>query len=173
MNELIQRLATNEIFEVLTDGERTQVATLFENTQLPAGSFIYHGGEHRHRLFFVQQGRIEVLGGEGPGDKVMLVYREGNYFGEACLLDESAHSTSARPLAEDLRRVEQAVLGVRAACRDARTEEDTLGDVRLVQFHEQTGELVRLERGASEIASRAEGTVITIPLARGREQGLQ
>jgi aspartate ammonia-lyase len=102
VNALLQRLATNEIFEVLSDGERAQVAALFESTSLPAGSFIYHGGEHRHRLYFVQEGRIEVLGGEGLQDKVVLAYREGNYFGEACLLDESAHSTSAR-VVEDSR----------------------------------------------------------------------
>ncbi len=42
-----------------------------------------------------------------------------------------------------------------------------------MQFHEQLGELLRLERGAAEVASRAEGTVVAVPLAGGREQGLQ
>ena len=96
MNYLIQRLQTNEIFEVLQEAELKEIAAQFQHTSLPAGSSIYQGGDHRHRVYFVQSGKIQVMGGEHDQDKLLLVYREGNYFGEACLLDESSHSTSAR-----------------------------------------------------------------------------
>jgi hypothetical protein len=43
----------------------------------------------------------------------------------------------------------------------------------LVQFHEQFGELLRLEGGAAEVASRPERTVVTIPFAGRGEQGLE
>ena len=90
MNYLIQRLQTNEIFEVLQEAELKEIAAQFQHTSLPAGSSIYQGGDHRHRVYFVQSGKIQVMGGEHDQDKLLLVYREGNYFGEARLLS-AAH----------------------------------------------------------------------------------
>ena len=59
-----------------------------------------------------------------------------------------------------------------SACQP-RTEEHALGRAGLVQLDEKVGELFGLERGAAEIASRAEGTVETVPFAGGGEQGFQ
>ena len=52
-------------------------------------------------------------------------------------------------------------------------EEDAFGCACVSQLAEEGCKLIGLEGGAAEIASRAEGTVETVPFAGGREQGLQ
>jgi hypothetical protein len=42
-----------------------------------------------------------------------------------------------------------------------------------MELHEQLREFLRLERGASEVSPRAEGTIIAIPLTSGGKQCFQ
>ncbi len=93
---LRERLQRNELFEVLDEAELADIEALFEEMEVHPGDYVYHEGDHRNRLFFVRRGRIQVLGNVGEDGKVMLHYRAGNYFGEACLLDDNPHATAGQ-----------------------------------------------------------------------------
>jgi len=76
-------------------------------------------------------------------------------------------------MAQDLGRGNEAILRAGAATSDAGAEKDTLNQSPLMQLHEQAGQLVGRKADAAKIASLAEGTIATVPLAGRGERRLE
>ncbi|MFA7331635.1 MAG: aspartate ammonia-lyase [Candidatus Delongbacteria bacterium] len=92
MTELLQR---NEIFQVLTPEEAVLLAALLKEERLHAGDVVFRQGEKRRRLILVQSGAIRVSERTPRGEQVLVTYHAGHFLGEAALLDDTPHSTTA------------------------------------------------------------------------------
>ena len=100
-------LLKNEIFQVLDEAEAGSLAGLLEETRVRAGETIFRQGEPRRRLLLIRSGAVRLsehqrLGGRGgpqdrrgTAERTLLTYHAGHFLGEAALLDDSPHSTTA------------------------------------------------------------------------------
>jgi len=100
-------LLKNELFQVLDEAEAESLAGLLEEARYRAGETIFRQGEPRRRLLLVRSGAVRLSehrrSGEragagartGEGERTLLTYHAGHFLGEAALLDDSPHSTTA------------------------------------------------------------------------------
>jgi uncharacterized membrane protein len=96
-----EMLASNELFEQLTDDDRTQLARVVDRRELSAGATLFHAGEPGESLFVVSKGEVELFIKDTAGQKIVLtVAREGEIFGELALLDRGARTATALALAD-------------------------------------------------------------------------
>src|SRR3954462_5429655 len=94
-------LAKNELFEQLTEEDRTQLALVVDRRELPAGTTLFQAGEPGESLFVVSAGEGELFIKDTAGQKIVLtVAREGEIFGELALLDEGARTATAIALVD-------------------------------------------------------------------------
>lgn len=90
-----------EIFELLDDEERIELAKVVDTHQLPAGETLFQAGEPGESLFIVRSGEIELFIKDTAGQKIVLtVAEEGNLFGELSLLDSGPRTATAIALTD-------------------------------------------------------------------------
>jgi CRP/FNR family cyclic AMP-dependent transcriptional regulator len=94
-------LAKNELFEQLTEEDRTQLAKVVDRRELPAGTTLFQAGEPGESLFVVSTGEVELFIKDTAGQKIVLtVARDGEIFGELALLDRGARTATAIALVD-------------------------------------------------------------------------
>jgi CRP/FNR family transcriptional regulator, cyclic AMP receptor protein len=90
-----------EIFELLNDEERIELAKVVDTHQLPAGETLFQAGEPGESLFIVRSGEIELFIKDTVGQKIVLTVAEkGNLFGELSLLDSGPRTATAIALTD-------------------------------------------------------------------------
>jgi uncharacterized membrane protein len=90
-----------EIFELLDDEERIELAKVVDTHRLPAGTTLFQAGEPGESLFIVRSGEIELFIKDTAGQKIVLtVAEEGNLFGELSLLDSGPRTATAIALTD-------------------------------------------------------------------------
>jgi aspartate ammonia-lyase len=104
---MTELLLQNELFQVLSPEDAASLAGLLKEEQVRAGETIFRQGEPRRRLLLVRSGAVrlsehrrsgERLGKQARGEgqeRPLLTYHAGSFLGEAALLDDSPHSTTA------------------------------------------------------------------------------
>jgi CRP/FNR family cyclic AMP-dependent transcriptional regulator len=94
-------LAKNELFEQLTEEDRTQLAKVVDRRELKAGTTLFQAGEPGESLFVVSKGEVELFIKDTAGQKIVLtVARDGEIFGELALLDRGARTATALALVD-------------------------------------------------------------------------
>jgi uncharacterized membrane protein len=94
-------LAKNELFEQLTEEDRTQLALVVDRRELKAGTTLFQAGEPGESLFVVTAGEVELFIKDTAGQKIVLtVARDGEIFGELALLDRGARTATALALVD-------------------------------------------------------------------------
>ncbi len=94
-------LAKNELFEQLTEEDRTQLAKVVDRRELKAGTTLFQAGEPGESLFVVSAGEVELYIKDTAGQKIVLtVARDGEIFGELALLDRGARTATALALVD-------------------------------------------------------------------------
>jgi CRP/FNR family cyclic AMP-dependent transcriptional regulator len=94
-------LAKNELFEQLTEEDRTQLAKVVDRRELKAGTTLFQAGEPGESLFVVSTGEVELFIKDTAGQKIVLtVARDGEIFGELALLDRGARTATAIALVD-------------------------------------------------------------------------
>lgn len=90
-----------EIFELLDDEDRIELAKVVDTHRLPAGTTLFQAGEPGESLFIVRSGEIELFIKDTAGQKIVLtVAEEGNLFGELSLLDSGPRTATAIALTD-------------------------------------------------------------------------
>jgi CRP/FNR family cyclic AMP-dependent transcriptional regulator len=90
-----------EMFELLDDDDRMELAKVVDTHHLPAGSTLFQAGEPGESLFIVRSGEIELFIKDTAGQKIVLtVAEEGNLFGELSLLDNGPRTATAVALTD-------------------------------------------------------------------------
>jgi CRP-like cAMP-binding protein len=70
-----------------------------ETVVFRAGHTILHEGEEGHTAFFIVNGGVEVIVGDGPRAKVVGALGAGEVFGEMCLIEPGPRSATVKAVA--------------------------------------------------------------------------
>lgn len=90
-----------ELFELLHDYDRVELAKVVDSVQLRAGEVLFQAGEPGESLFIVRSGSIELYIKDTAGQKIVLtIAEEGQVFGELSMLDSGPRTATAVPLTD-------------------------------------------------------------------------
>ena len=90
-----------EIFELLDEDDRIELAKVVDTQQISAGDTLFQAGEPGESLFVVRSGEIELFIKDTAGQKIVLtVAEEGKMFGELSLLDTGPRTATALALTD-------------------------------------------------------------------------
>lgn len=90
-----------EMFELLTDEDRRELASVVDVLPVPAGETLFQAGEPGESLFIVRSGSIELSIKDTAGQKIVLmVAEERDLFGEISMLDAGPRSATAMALTD-------------------------------------------------------------------------
>ena len=79
----------------LSDAALSYLAGLAGEERYPAGAVIVREGEPGNRMFFISDGRVQVIKGHGTARPVALAeFAAGDFFGEMSLIDTVPRSAS-------------------------------------------------------------------------------
>ena len=92
----VRKFDNLELFEHLTDDDRSALAEVVDAHQLTRDTVLFRGGDPGDSLYVVRDGEIELFIKDTAGQKIVLhVAREGDIFGELALLDSGARTATA------------------------------------------------------------------------------
>jgi CRP/FNR family cyclic AMP-dependent transcriptional regulator len=83
----------------LDPAERDRLVTRFGH-KFHAGEAIFHEGEPSRTAFILQEGRVRLLKRVRMVERILLLLRPGDLFGESALLDEGARNSTAVALTD-------------------------------------------------------------------------
>lgn len=90
-----------EIFELLQEEDRNELATVVDAIKLNTGEILFQAGEPGESLFVVRSGSIELFIKDTAGQKIVLtIAEEGSLFGELSLLDSGPRTATAIALSD-------------------------------------------------------------------------
>jgi CRP/FNR family cyclic AMP-dependent transcriptional regulator len=90
-----EMLSKIPVFETLKSRELRQVAGIVHRRQYIDGEYVCLQGDPGLGMYLIEQGEVSVvLSGENGVKKEIAVLKEGDFFGELSLLDESPRSAS-------------------------------------------------------------------------------
>jgi uncharacterized membrane protein len=88
-----------EIFQLLDEEARHELAQVVERVSLPPEKVLFHFGEPGDALYLVRSGAVELFVKDNTGNKITLtVAKEGDIFGELALLDDGPRTATAQAL---------------------------------------------------------------------------
>ncbi len=76
------------------------LATLAAESRVSAGHVIVHQGDLGTKLFVIVKGEVRVLRQSRHGDVEVARMKEGDFFGEMCVLERLPRSASVQAVAE-------------------------------------------------------------------------
>ena len=84
-------------FDTLTEEELSEVSSLAKEEEQKEGAIIFSEGEEGDRLFIILSGAVRISKNvPGIGEEALGILREGDYFGEMALIDNTHRSADAR-----------------------------------------------------------------------------
>jgi CRP/FNR family cyclic AMP-dependent transcriptional regulator len=90
-----------ELFEHVTEEDRTSLAEFIDMRQLAAGETLFKTGEPGEALYIVREGEVELFIRDTAGQKILLaIAGRGEVFGELALLDRGPRTATAMALAD-------------------------------------------------------------------------
>jgi len=95
----IQHLQGYALFGGVSDEQMIRLARLLRQEHFAEGAFLFNQGDPADRLFFIQQGQVEILSRLSDDTQVRLSLRqEGDSIGEMAMIDLQPRSASVRAL---------------------------------------------------------------------------
>ncbi|HQW82374.1 MAG: DUF1003 domain-containing protein [Rhodanobacteraceae bacterium] len=96
-----EMLAGVELFEHLSDDDRTELSKVIDLRRLDAGTTLFSKGDPGDSLYIVRSGEIELFIRDTTGQKIVLTVAASNeIFGELALLDNGPRSAAAIALVD-------------------------------------------------------------------------
>ena len=90
-----------EVFELLHEDDRRELANVVDVVQVSSGETLFQAGEPGESLFIVRSGSVELYIKDTAGQKIVLmVAEEGDLFGELSLLDSGPRTATAMALTD-------------------------------------------------------------------------
>lgn len=86
-----------ELFQGLSVDEMEALASSSSSRSFPKNTVVIHENDPADSLFIIESGKVKVYCSDKNGKEfIMNTQREGDYFGELALLDDSSRSASVR-----------------------------------------------------------------------------
>lgn len=90
-------LRRTPIFATLSDDELTQVLMLGRVVDFESGKAIFSEGDPGSAFYLVEKGAVRISKMTPMGEEALAILREGAFFGEMALLDDTPRSAHAFP----------------------------------------------------------------------------
>jgi CRP/FNR family cyclic AMP-dependent transcriptional regulator len=68
--------------------------------QLTPGEVVFREGEKSNQMYYIREGRIKISVGKNGYEKVLTVLKEGDFFGETALIEDTPRLGTAIALEE-------------------------------------------------------------------------
>lgn len=87
------------LFEGMPEEDLSQISSLATVRSFPRNTVIISEGDHSDSMYMVLAGKVKVYLSDDEGKEIIInILKEGDYFGELALLDESPRSASVMTL---------------------------------------------------------------------------
>ncbi len=94
-------LASINMFELLNEGDRIELAKVVDELSVGEGHTLFQAGDPGDSLFIVKSGEIELFIKDTAGQKIVLTTaQDGDMFGELAMLDSGPRTATAKALAQ-------------------------------------------------------------------------
>jgi CRP/FNR family transcriptional regulator, cyclic AMP receptor protein len=98
-------LAKISVFESLTPRELSKIAAIVHRRQYQPGEYVVRQNDPGLGMYVIERGEVNVMLEEEETTKQLTTLKEGDFFGEIALLDESPRSATV------IARTESALIG--------------------------------------------------------------
>ena len=93
--EVMRVLEATPIFAGLNDLELKKIEIITHEREYVAGEAVFHENEPGAGLYIIRRGSIKLTKKSAAGETEVAVLKDGEFFGELALLDESPRSATA------------------------------------------------------------------------------
>ncbi len=93
--EVMRVLEATPIFSGLNDLELKKIEIITHERDYVTGEAVFHENEPGAGLYIIRHGSIKLTKRAGTGEAEVAVLKDGDFFGELALLDESPRSATA------------------------------------------------------------------------------
>ncbi len=93
--EVMRVLESTPIFSGLNDLELKKIEIITHEREYVPGEIVFHENEPGAGLYIIRRGSIKLTKKSGAGEAEVAVLKNGEFFGELALLDESPRSATA------------------------------------------------------------------------------
>ena len=84
------------LFEGLTQGQLTKVASIAQARKFDGGAFLFREGDVGHEMYVIVEGRVRISKDvPGIGEEALAILEKGQYFGEMAVIDDNPRSADA------------------------------------------------------------------------------
>jgi CRP-like cAMP-binding protein len=85
-----------KLFEGLNSSQLAKVATISEERQFEAGTFIFKESDQGAEMYVIEQGRVRISKNvPGIGEEALAILEPGAYFGEMAVIEDTPRSADA------------------------------------------------------------------------------
>lgn len=79
--------------------ERNQISDVLKEVKVKSGEFVIKQGDVGDKFYIVHEGKLSAIKKDSSGnEKVVLNYKDGDYFGELALLKDIPRQASVKAL---------------------------------------------------------------------------
>ena len=94
-------LSSVELFQDLDNEELDQITALIEIKQHKPDSVLFSENTRRKNIFIIVEGEVQLYKEDSFGSiRNLVIFGNGDFFGENVLMDETSYSTSAKTLSD-------------------------------------------------------------------------
>ena len=95
----VEDLKKQVLLQGLTKEEYTKLTSILEIKNYDKDKTIFKEGDASEGIYLIKKGRVRISQSI-PGERIrtLVIFREGNYFGDISVLEKRAHSATATAL---------------------------------------------------------------------------
>jgi len=97
----VEDLKKQVLLQGLPEEEYTKLAPILELKHYDKAETIFKAGDPSEGIYLIKKGRVRISQSI-PGQRIrtLVIFREGNYFGDLSVLEKKVHNATATALAE-------------------------------------------------------------------------
>jgi CRP-like cAMP-binding protein len=97
----VEDLKKQVLLQGLPEEEYTKLASILELKHYHKAETIFKAGDPSEGIYLIKKGRVRISQSI-PGQRIrtLVIFREGNYFGDLSVLEKKVHNATATALAE-------------------------------------------------------------------------
>ncbi len=97
----IEDLKKQVLLQGLTAEEYTKLASILELKHHDKDETIFKEGGSSEGIYLIKKGRVRISQSiPGERNRTLVIFREGNYFGDLSVLEKKVHNSTATALAD-------------------------------------------------------------------------
>lgn len=88
------------LFAQLPEADLQRLCEIIDETDLPAGTFLFHEGSDGDRAYVIEEGQLEIIKTSGGREVLLALRKTGEVIGEMALVEDAPRMASVRALTD-------------------------------------------------------------------------